>query len=143
MDFETVSLFDFSGWDPGTSWVSGNVQHVIDNINTFVFIVGPIEGKSTSYGKIMNNNLVTGEGVGLAFTETVGTWVGDDEFFGLEIYLYGPMALRSAGGVYTGWGNALGTLGDYKIHLKVDFVTGPHPIYGFANVMTGELTIHL
>ncbi|MHA1354125.1 MAG: hypothetical protein ACTSR1_02990 [Candidatus Heimdallarchaeota archaeon] len=136
-------LFDFSGWDPGTSWISDNVQHVIDNINTFVFIIGPIEGKSTSYGKIMNNNLATGTGVGLAFTEMTGTWVGDDEFFGLEIYLYGPMALRNDGTTFTGWGNALGTLGDYSIHLKVDFVTGYNPAYGFYNVMTGELTIHL
>ncbi len=143
--FDAVSLFDFfAGYDPGTSWISGNIQHVIDNINPFVFIVGPIEGYTYSYGIIMNNNLVTGVGVGSAFTEITGTWVGGDEFNGLPFYCYGHTTLRKdVNNVYTGTINFIGTLGDYAIHLKVDFITGFNPAYGFANIMSGELTIHL
>ena len=139
--FENIGVM--SGYDPGTSWISGNVQHVRDAINKFTFIVGPIEGDSFAYVDVMNNNLETGVGVGSGFMEIVGTWVGDDEFNGLEIYLYGQMILRNEGTFYTGWANAHGTLGDYSIHMKGDFITAFNPALGLANTMTGVLTIHL
>lgn len=135
---ETNSLFDFSGWDPGTSWISGGVLHVRDGVNLFNFISGPIDGSMYSFVDVMNNKLDTGVGVGSGRLEIVGTWIGDDEFNGLPIYLYGQIALRNDGTIFFGWANGLGTLGDYKIHLKGDFIT----TFPFTP-MSGELTIHL
>jgi hypothetical protein len=145
LPFETVALWDYTGFYPGTTIITGNwAAHIIDNVNTFVFIEGPVEGISVSTSIITNFNDKTGKGEGIAFTETTGTWIADDEFNGLPFYCYGRSILRKAfdGFGYIGTVNWIGTLGDYSIQIRGEAIT----IFDFAtyltfNYISGEIKI--
>ena len=145
LPFETVASWDPSNFDPGTTLFTGNwATHIIDNINTFVFIDGPIEGVAVSTAIITNFNDKLGIGEGIAFTETVGTWIADDEFNGLPFYSYGRVILRKAfdGLGFIGTVNYIGTLGDYSIQIRGETIT----IFDLTqmwpfNYISGEITI--
>lgn len=145
LPFETVALWDPTYFDPGTTVVTGNwAAHIIDNINGFVFVEGPIEGVSITISSITNFNDMVGIGVGLAFIETTGTWIADDEFNGLPFYCYGRSILRLAygGAAYIGTVNWLGTLGDYSIQIRGDLLSAWNPDYNwFTNTISGEIKI--
>jgi hypothetical protein len=145
ISFEAFAYWDYTGFDPGTSFDTGNwAAHIIDNVNTFVFIAGPIEGYTVGSSIITNFNDKVGIGVGIGFGETFGTWIGDDEFNGLPIYFEATMTLRLAYGGYAYIGTTVGrgTLGDYSVQIRGEFITAWNPYYMmFGSLSSMEMTI--
>ena len=143
--FYSVGLWDFNGFDPGTTVETGNwAAHILDNVNSWNFVEGPIDGAVGSTNIITNFNNKVVKGSGIAFLEIVGTWIADDEFNGLPIYCYGNAILKLANGgaAYVGKVNLRGALGDYSIQLRGDFIIGYSPVYNWGtNTITGDIKI--
>lgn len=147
LPFEAVGYWEYAGFDPGTSFDTGNwAAHIIDNVNTYIYVVGPIDGigVATSIITNFNNNFDETLGVGIGFLEITGTWIGDDEFNGLPFYCYGRFLLNMGCGgfCYYGTVNLLGTLGDYTAQIRGDLLVDWMADYGFfGSSISGEIKI--
>ncbi|NHJ87322.1 MAG: hypothetical protein FK734_17795 [Asgard group archaeon] len=145
IEFTFYEKFDFSGYDPGTTVITGSVEHTYDAIYKFNIVYGPIEGVLYATADHMVTHLETGEASGVGTNELIGVWLGDDQFYGMNIYFYGNSILKRDGitGRTYGWCNSFGTLGPYTIKCHAEYgpvLEGP---YVGTTYVTGVMTIHL
>lgn len=143
MDFVAYELFDYTGYDPGESVTTGNVVHTYDAIYKFNIVFGPVEGVVFATADHMVTNIETGQASGIGTNEIIGTWIVDDQFYGMDIYLYGNSILKRDGGRTYGWCNSFGTLGPYTIKFHGEYGPVEEGPYAGTTYIIGVLTIHL
>ncbi|NHJ32916.1 MAG: hypothetical protein FK732_08640 [Asgard group archaeon] len=143
IDIICYEKFDFTGFIPGESWITGNIKHTVGGQAKFNFVYGPIEGVGYSRTKHMMANLETGYASGTGTNELFGTWVGDDQFYGMEIYWSGLSIMKRYGGRTYGWCNSFGTLGLYTIKFHGEFGPVNEGPYAGTTYVIGVITVHL
>lgn len=143
IEFTFYEQFDFSGYFPGETVITGNVEHTYGAKYKFNIVYGPVEGVLYATADHMVTHLETGEASGTGTNELIGTWLGDDQFYGMDIYFFGNSILKRDGGRTYGWCNSFGTLGPYTIQAHCDYgpvLDGP---YAGTTYVTGVMTVHL
>ncbi|NHJ32794.1 MAG: hypothetical protein FK732_08020 [Asgard group archaeon] len=142
IDIMFIEYIDFSAYDPGTSWEAGGTFHEKDVVYKFDVVFGDVLGVLWAYQDVMKYDMETWVGVGSGSNELIGTWMREDQFYGLPIYWYGHSIFRSDGTFFYGWANTHGYLGDYEIHFKGTYGPAPDP-WVWGTIISGEITIHL
>jgi hypothetical protein len=82
---------------------------------------------------------------GTATAEIIGTWIGDDQFYGMEIYLFGNSIMKKddfASSTY-GWCNSFGTLGPYTIKFHGEYGPVNEGPYAGTTYIIGIITVHM
>jgi hypothetical protein len=143
IEFTFYEKFDFSGYDPGVTVITGSVKHTYDAKYKFNILFGPIEGVLYATADHMVTHLETGEASGIGTNEVIGTWVGDDQFYGMDIYWFGNSILKRDGGRTYGWCNTFGTLGPYSIKFHGEYGPVDDGPYAGLTYVTGIITVHL
>lgn len=135
--------FDFSGYYPGETVITGNVKHTYDARYKFNIVFGPIEGDLYATADHMVTIIDTGEASGVGTNEVIGTWLGDDQFYGMEIYWFGNSILKRDGGRTYGWCNTFGTLGPYTIKFHGEYGPVEEGPYAGTTYVIGIMTVHM
>jgi hypothetical protein len=143
IEFIAYEKFDFSGFVPGESWITGNIMHTIGTKAKFNIVYGPFEGDAYTITKFMVINLKTGQGSGTGTNEFIGIWIGDDQFYGMEIYWFGKSIMKRDGGRTYGWANSFGTLGPYKIKFHGEFGPVNEGPYAGTTYIIGTITVYM
>ncbi len=143
IEFTVYEKFDFSGYDPGVTVITGNVEHTYNALYKFNIVGGPVEGDLYASATHMVTNLETGQASGTGTNELIGTWLGEDQFYGMEIYWFGNSILKRDGGRTYGWCNCFGTLGPYTIKFHGDYGPVDDGPYAGTTYVTGIITVHL
>lgn len=142
IDFTAYELFDYTGYDPGETTITGNVKHTYDAVYKFNLVFGPVEGVVYATIDHMVTILDTGEASGTGTNELIGTWIGADQFYGMDIYWYGNSILKRDGGRTYGWCNSFGTLGPYAIKFHGEYGPINEGPYAGTTYIIGVITVY-